>query len=137
MLSISGINYGIIVIRVSIFIVTLFAFTNIAVALNWQDKEVKKPGCPETLIGEWDSEKLNFHNEKTINIQDNKIIIIGNHNSEEYFLSNKHSFKVGGKSIEFTVNVFDQEKEICLKTQAHLITTKIDCWNSNLFSHNC
>ena len=126
MLSISTTNYGTIVIRVSIFIVTLFAFTNIAIALNWQNKEVKKAGCPETSIGEWKSEILNFHNEKIINIQDNKIVIMGSHNSDEYFIHNKRSIKIGGKSIEFAENVLGGEKEISLKTQHHLITTKID-----------
>ena len=134
MLSISATNCGTIVIRVSIFIVTLFAFTNIAIALNWQDKEVKETGCPETPIREWKSETLNLHNEKIINIQENKIVIIGNQNSDEYFLRNKNAFKIGEKFIEFTVNTDDRKKEFYLKVWPHLITTRIYYENN---THNC
>jgi hypothetical protein len=109
-LSISGTNYRIILIRVSIFIVTLFLFANIAIALNWQDKEVKKASCPETSIGVWDSEILNLYNERIINIKDNKIVIIGNQNSDEFFLRNKNSFNIGEKLIEFNINTDYQKK---------------------------
>ena len=109
-LSISGTNYRIILIRVSIFIVTLFSFANIAIALNWQDKEVKKASCPETSIGVWDSEILNLHNERIINIKDKKIVIMGNHNSDEYFLRNNNSVKIGDKFIEFNINTDDRKK---------------------------
>ena len=136
-LDIRGTSYGVIVIRTCIFIITLLAFTDIALALSLQDKEVAVDGCTKTAIGEWKSKKLSFHNEKTINIQDNKIVIMGSHNSDEYFLLNKGSFKVGGKSIEFTVNVLGKEKEIYLKTQPHLITTKIDYGNNIHDFHNC
>ena len=137
MLSISTKNYGTIVIKVSIFIVILFAFTNIALALNWQDKEVKATSCPGNSIGEWNSEIINFHNEKIINIQDNKIIIINNHNSNKYSLHNKNSFKIGEKLIEFNINTGDQKKEVFLKAWPNLIATKIDYENSNNNSHNC
>ena len=136
-LDIRGISYGVIVIRTCIFIITLLAFTSIAFALSLQVKEVAVGGCTKTAIGEWKSEKLNFHNEKTINIQNNRIVIIGSHNSDEYFLRNKRSFKVGGKSIEFTVNVLGGEKEISIKTQPHLITTKIDYGKNIHDFHNC
>ena len=136
-LDIRGISYGVIVIRTCIFIITLLAFTNIALALSLQDKEVAMDGCAKTAIGEWKSEKLSFRNEKTINIQDKKIVIMGSHNFDEYFLRNKLSYKVGGKSIEFTVNVLDREKEISLKTQPHLITTKIDYGKNIHDFHNC
>ena len=62
---------------------------------------------------------------------------MGSHNSDEYFLRNKRSFKVGGKSIEFTVNVLGGEKENSLKTQAHLITTNIDYGKYIHDFHNC
>jgi hypothetical protein len=137
MLSISATNCGTIVIRVSIFIVTLFAFTNIAIALNWQDKEVKETGCPETPIREWKSETLNLHNEKIINIQENKIVIIGNHKSDEYFLRNKKSFKIGEKFIEFNINTDDRKKEVYLKVRPNLINTKTDYENSNNNTYNC
>ena len=137
MLSISTTNYGTIVIRVSIFIVTLFSFANIAIALNWQNKEVKKAGCPETSIGVWDSEILNLHNERIINIQDKKIVIIGNHNSDDYFLRNNNSVKIGDKFIEFNINTDDRKKEAYLRAKAHLIATKIDYENSNHNSRNC
>jgi thioredoxin-related protein len=136
-LDIRGISYGVIVIRTCIFIITLLAFTSIALALSSQDKEVTVDGCTKTAIGEWKSEKLNFHNEKTISIQDNKVVIMGSHNSVEYFLRNKRSFKVGGKSIEFTVNFLGGEKEISLKTQPHLITAKIDYGKNIHDFHNC
>ena len=136
-LDIRGTSYGVIVIRTCIFIITLLAFTNIALALSLQDKEVAVDGCAKTAIGEWKSKKLSFRNEKTINIQDNKIVIMGSHNSDEYFLRNKRSYKVGGKPIEFTVNVLDREKEISLKTQPHLITTKIDYGKNIHDFHNC
>ena len=136
-LDIRGTNYGVILIRTCIFVITLLAFTSIALALSLQDKEVAVDGCTKTTIGEWKSEKLNFHNEKTINIQDNKIVIMGSHDSDEYFLRNKRSFKIGGKSIEFTENVLGGEKEISLKTQPHLITTEIDYGKSNHDYHNC
>ena len=110
MLSMNGTNYRIVLIRVTIFIVILFSFTNIAIALNWQDKEVKKAGCPETSIGVWDSEILNLHNERIINIKDNKIVIIGNQNSDEFFLRIKNSFKIGEKFIEFNINTDDRKK---------------------------
>ena len=136
-LDIRGTSYGVIVIRTCIFIITLLAFTSIALALSLQDKEVAVDGCTKTAIGDWKSEKLNFHNEKTINIQDNKIVIMGSHNSDEYFIHNKRSIKVGGKSIEFTENVLGGEKEISLKTQHHLITTKIDYGKNIHDFHNC
>ena len=136
-LDIRGARYGVIVVRTCMFIITLLAFTSIALALSLQDKKMAVDGCTENEIGEWKSEKLNFHNEKTINIQDNKIVIMGSHNSDEYFLLNKRSFKVGGKPIVFTVNVLDREKEIYLKTQPHLITTKIDYGKNNHDFHNC
>ena len=135
MLSISTTNYGTIVIRVSIFIVTLFAFTNIAIALNWQNKEVKKAGCPETSIGVWDSEILNLHNERIINIKDKKIVIMGNHNSDEYFLRNNNSVKIGDKFIEFNINTDDREKEVYLKVWPNFVATKFDYENNN--THNC
>ena len=137
MLSISGTNYGTIVIRVSIFIVTLFAFTNISLALNWQDKEVKAASCPGNSIGEWNSEIINFHNEKIINIQDNKVVIFSNRISNEYFLRNKSSLKIGHKFIEFAVNAYDQKKEVYLKARPNLINTKTDYENSHNSSHNC
>jgi hypothetical protein len=136
-LNISGTSYGLIVIRAGVFVVTLFAFTNIALALNWQDKEVKKAGCLETSIGVWDSEILSFHNEKIINIQDNKIIIIDNHNSDKYSLHNKNSFKIGEKLIEFNINTDDRKKEVYLKVWPNLIATKIDYVNSNHNPQNC
>jgi hypothetical protein len=129
-------SYGIIVIRASILIITLFLFTNIALALNWQGKEVQKAGCPENSIEVWDSEILNLHNEKIINIQDNKIVIIGNHDSGEYFISNKNSLKIGDKFIEFTTNTDDRIKKVYLNDRPHL-TTKIDYENSNHNTHNC
>jgi hypothetical protein len=130
-------SYGVIVIRTCIFIITLLAFTSIALALSWEGKGFALDGCTETETEEWKTEKLNFHNEKTINIKGNKIEIMGSHNSDEYFLSNKHSFEVGGKSIEFTWNILGLEKEIYLKTQPHLITTKIDYGKSNHDFHSC
>ena len=136
-MDIRGTSYGEIVIRTCIFIITLLGFTSIALALSFQDKEVAVDGCTKTAIGEWESEKLNFDNEKTINIQDNKIVIMGSHNSDKYFLRNKRSYKVGGKSIEFTVNILDREKEISLKTQPLLINTKIDYGKNIHDFHNC
>jgi hypothetical protein len=136
-LDIRGTSYGVIVIKTCIFIITLFTFTSIALALSLQDKEVAVDGCTKTAIGEWKSEKLSFHNEKTINIQDNKIIIMGSHNSDEYFLRNKRSYKVGGKSIEFSVNILDRVKEISLKNQRHLINTEIDYGKNIHEFHNC
>jgi hypothetical protein len=134
---IRGTNYGLIVIRTCVFIITLLAFTSIAFALSWEGKGFTVDGCTDNPIKEWKSEKLGFHNEKTINIKGNKIVIMGSHNSDEYLLRNKHSFEVGGKSIEFTVNILDREKEIYLKTQPHLITTKKDYGKSNHDFHNC
>ena len=94
--------------------------------------------CTDNPIEEWEYEKLSFLNEKTINIKGNKIVIMGSHNSDEYFLRNKHSFEVGGKSIEFTGNILCLEKETYLKTQPHyLITTKIDYGKSHNDFHNC
>ena len=136
-LNITGASYGVIVIRAGVFVVTLIAFANIALALNWQDKEVKKAGCPETAIGVWGSEILSLRNEKIINIQDNKIIIIDNHNSDKYSLHNKNSFKIGEKLIEFNINTGDRKKEVYLKVWPNLIATKIDYENSNNNSHNC
>jgi hypothetical protein len=134
---IRGTSYRLIVIRTCVLIITILAFTNIALALSWEDKGFAVDGCSETAIEEWESEKLNFQNEKTINIKSNKIVIMGSHNSGEYFLSNKNSFEVGGKSVEFTVNILGREKEIYLKTQPNLITTKIDYGKSNHDFHNC
>jgi hypothetical protein len=134
---IRGTNYGLIVIRTCVFIITLLAFTSIALALSWEDRGFAVDGCTETAIEEWKSEKLNFHNEKTINIKGNKIVIMGSQNSDEYFLPNEHSFEVGGKSIEFTVNISDREKEIYIKPQPHLITTKKDYGKRNQDFHNC
>jgi mRNA-degrading endonuclease HigB of HigAB toxin-antitoxin module len=136
-LDIRGTSYGVIVIKTCIFIITLLAFTSIAFALSWEGKGFAVDGCTDSPIEEWKSEKLSFHNEKTINIKGSKIVIIGSHNSDEYFLRNKHSFEVGGKSIEFTVNISDREKEIYIKTQPHLITTKKDYGKSNHDFHNC
>jgi hypothetical protein len=136
-LNIHWTSYGIIVIRASILIITLFLFANIALALNWKDKEVKEAGCTETPIGGWESEILNLHNEKIINIQESKIVIIGNHKSDEYFLRNKKTFKIGEKNIEFNINADDRKKEFYLKIGPHLITTKFDYENSNHSSHNC
>ena len=136
-LDIRGTSQGVIVIRTCIFIIILLAFTSIAFALSLQVKEVAVGGCTKTAIGDWKSEKPNFHNEKTINIQGNKIVIMGSHHSDDYFIRNKHSFKVGGKSIEFTVNVLDRGKETYLKNQPHLIKTKIDYEKNNNDSHNC
>jgi hypothetical protein len=133
MLSISTKNYGTIVIKVSIFIVILFAFTNIALALNWQDEEVKAASCPGNSISEWNSELINFHNEKIINIQDNKVVIFSNRISNE----NKSSLKIGRKFIEFAVNADDQKKEVYLKARPNLINTKTDYKNSHNSSHNC
>ena len=135
-LNIRGTSYGIIVVRVCILIIILFAFTNIALALNWKDREVSEAGCPETSIKIWKSEILNFRNEKTINIQDNKIVISGNHDSGEYFISNKNSLKIGDKFIEFTINTDDRIKEVYLNNRPHL-ATKIDYENSNHNTHNC
>jgi hypothetical protein len=136
-LNIRGTSYGIIVIRACIFNITLFAFTNIALALNWKDKEVTEAGCPETSIGEWKSEILNFHNEKIINIQDNKIVIIDYQNSDKYFLSNKDSLKIGDKFVELPIKTDDQKEKVYLKVRPHLITTRIDYENSNHSTHNC
>ena len=136
-LNIRGTSCGVIVIRACILIIILFAFTNIALALNWKDREVREVGCPETSIKIWKSEILNFRNEKTINIQDNKIVISGNHDSGEYFISNKNSLKIGDKFIEFNINTEDQKKEVYLKVWPNLIATKIDYENSNNNSHNC
>jgi hypothetical protein len=130
-------SYGLIVIRTCVFIITLLAFTGIALALSWEGKGFAVDGFTDNPIEEWKSEKLNFHNEKTINIKDNKIVIMGSHNSDEYFLRNNHSFEVGGKSIEFTVNILDREKEIYFKTQPNLITMKKDYGKSNHDFYNC
>ena len=97
---------------------------------------MQKAGCPENSIEVWDSEILNLHNEKIINIQDNKIVIIGNHDSGEYFISNKNSLKIGDKFIEFTTNTDDRIKKVYLNDRPHL-TTKIDYENSNHNTHNC
>jgi hypothetical protein len=134
---IRGTSYGLIVIKTCIFIITLLAFTGISLALSWEEKGFAVDGCTESAIEEWKSEKLNFHNEKTINIKGNKIVIMGSHNSDEYFLRNKDSFEVGGKSIEFNVNILDREKENYLKTRSHLITTKIDYGKINHDFHKC
>jgi hypothetical protein len=136
-LNIRETSYGVIVIKACIFIITLFTFTNIALALNWQDKAVKEDGCLKTSIGDWNLEILNFQNEKIINIQDKKIVINGNHNSDEYFLRNKNSLKIGGKFIEFAMNTNSRNKEVYFKNGPHLITTKIEYENSNHNSHNC
>ena len=96
---------------------------------------MKKASCPETSIGVWDSEILNLHNERIINIKDNKIVIIGNQNSEEFFLRNKNSFKIGEKFIEFNINT-DDRKKVYLKFWPNLIATKIDYQNSNN-AQNC
>ena len=136
-LDVRGTNCRVIVIRTFIFIIGLFAYTSIAFALNWEGKGLAVDGCTETAIEKWKSGKLNFINEKTINIKGNKIVIMGSHNSDEYFLRNKQSFEVGGKPIEFTVNILDREKEIYFKTQPHLITTKKDYGKSNHDFHNC
>lgn len=134
---IRGTSYGLIVIRICVFIITLLAFTSIAFALGWEGKGFAVDGCTETAIEEWKSEKLNFYNEKTINIKGNKIVIMDSHNSGEYFFRNKHSFEVGGKSIEYNVNILDREREIYLKTQPHLITKKKDYGKSNNNFQNC
>ena len=134
-LNIRGTSYGIIVVRVCILIIILFAFASIALALNWKDREVRETGCLETSIGVWKSEILNFRNEKTINIQDNKIVISGNHDSGEYFISNKNSLKIGDKIIEFTINA-DDRKKVYLNVRPHL-TNKIVYENSNHNTHNC
>jgi hypothetical protein len=136
-LDIRGTSSGVIVTRICMFIITLLAFSSIALALSSEGKGLAVDGCTESAIEEWKSKKLDFHNEKTINIKGNKIVIMGSHNSDEYSLRNKHSFEVGGKSIEFNVNILDRVKENYLKTQPHLISTKIDYGKSNHDFHNC
>jgi hypothetical protein len=133
-LNISWTSYGVILIRACVFIVTIFAFSNIALALKWQDKEIEKAVCPETSIEELESEILNFHNEKIINIKDNKIVIIDSQNSEKYFLRNKNSLKIGDKFVELNINTDGQKKEVYLKVWPHLITTRIYYENN---THNC
>ena len=130
-------GYGEIAIRTCIMIIAFFVCSSIALALNWQDKEVKKASCPETSIKVWGSEILNLYNERIINIKDNKIVIIGNHKSEEYFLRNKKSFKIGEKFIEFNINTDDREKEVYLKVWPNFVATKIVYENSNNNTHNC
>jgi hypothetical protein len=125
------------VIGACIFILILFAYINFASALNWQDKEWMEASCPNTAIGTWKSENPNFPNGKILNIQKNKISIIGNHNSEEKFIHKKSSVQVGGKFIEMVIQPMEQDKNIYLKIRPHLITSTRDQGNKKPITYNC
>ena len=119
------------------FMLILFAYINFASALNWQDKEWKEANCPNTAMGTWISENPNFPNGKILNIQKNKISIIGSHNTEEKFIYKKSSIQVGDKFIEMVLQPMEQEKNLYLKIRPHLITSTSGQENKILNSYNC
>ncbi len=120
-----------------IFLLILFAYINFASALSWQDKEWKDANCPNTGIGTWISENPNSPNGKILNIQKNKISIIGNHDSEDKIFYKKSSIQVGGKFIEMVLSPMKQEKNIYLKMRPHLITSRSGQGNNKLSTYNC
>lgn len=136
-LKIFGIDCGVKITIACMFLIPLFAFTSIALALNWQDQDWKGAGCPETAIGEWGSEKPNSHIETSISIQKNKITIIGSNNSKEETLYKKSSFQIGEKFIEFSLRPVEGGKRIYLKVRPHLITPIKDSGDVNQNSRDC
>jgi len=125
------------VIGACIFFLILFAYINFASALNWKDKEWVEASCPNTAIGTWKSENPNFPNGKILNIQKNKVSIIGNHNSGEKYIHKKGSIQVGGKFIEMVLQPLENEKNIFLKIRPHLITSKSGHENNKPITYNC
>jgi hypothetical protein len=112
-------HFGILIV-ITIYIIALFLFASSAYALNWNDKEWRDAGCPQSAIGLWKLDGSD-NNAKTMRIEKGKVAIIAENNFEENFLYEQISLKVGDKFIELFLNPVDHVKKVYLKIRPHLI----------------
>jgi hypothetical protein len=130
-------NHLRILIVTTIYLVVLFLFSSSAYALNWNDKEWKDAGCPQSAIGLWKFDGSD-NKEKTMRIEKGKVAIIAGNNIEEKFLYETISLKVGDKFIELFLNSIDHVKKIFLKIRPHLISPiRKSLGDVNKNSYNC
>ena len=131
-----GSRFGILIVT-PLYIIALFLITSSAYALNWNDKEWKGAGCPQSAIGLWKIDGSDG-NENAMRIEKGKIAIIENNKSEENFLYEQTPLKDGVKYIELSLDPLHHGKKIYLKIRPHLITQiNRDIGDVNKNTHNC
>ena len=131
-----GSRFGILIVT-PLYIIALFLFTSSAYALNWNDKEWKDAGCPQSAIGLWRSDGPD-NNKKDMRIEKGKVAIITNNKSEEIYLYEQTFVKDGSKFIELVLDPVAHKKQIYLKIRPHLISPiRKGQGGVNKSSYNC
>ena len=131
-----GSHFGVLIVT-PLYTIALFLFTGSAYALNWNDKEWRDAGCPQSAIGLWKLDGSD-NNAKTMRIEKGKVAIIAENNFEENFLYEQISLKVGDKFIELFLNSIDHVNKIYLKIRPHLISPiRKSLGDVNKNSYNC
>jgi hypothetical protein len=115
-----GSHFGVLIVT-PLYTIALFLFTGSAYALNWNDKEWRDAGCPQSAIGLWKLDGSNG-NEKAMRIEKGEIAIMENNKPEEKFLYEQTPLKVGVKYIELFLDPLHHGKKIYFKIRPHLIT---------------
>ncbi len=91
----------------NLFITLIFAlvgllsfFINPGYSLGWEDEEWLKPGCPETVSGNWAVDNPATTNLKFLSINNKEVIYISKNNRERKFRITKSSFTLENRYIE-------------------------------------
>ena len=121
---------------VAICFFVLFSFSGTAYALNWNDREWREAGCPESAIGLWNTDGSN-NNDKTMRIEKHKVSIIADNNIEGEFVYRKKPLKDRGKFIELFVKPVDHEKQVYIKIRPHMISQIMGAGDGTQSSYNC
>ena len=117
----------------------ILIWTNVASALDWNDKGWVGASCPPNIFGTWVSEDMNVENERVLNIRHNKISLITNHILEEEYSFDKKNMVMNEKFMEVNLQstLSDEEKSAYLKIRPHLVSSEKYSKNTNTTAQNC
>ncbi len=106
-------------------------------ALGWNDKEWVEAGCPSNIFGAWISRGAEINSKNLLNIYQDKIIFINNHNLEKKYSFNPENILKNSSYLGVKLQPVTKDKTVYLKIRPHLVRSKHTTQQMNKTIQNC
>jgi len=127
-------------LKVSVFACTLFFIIVLTIsvsAFGWNDKEWVEAGCPSNIFGAWVSRGAEINSKNLLNIYQDKIIFINNHNLEKKYSFNSKDILKNSSYVGVKLQPDTKDKTVYLKIRPHLVRSKTTAEHMNKTIQSC
>ena len=111
--------------------------SNSVTALSWDDKEWIEAGCASNIFGTKLTSGLEVNSGKLLNIYQDKIVFLNNHNFEEKYSYNQKNILRDRAYISVNLQPLSKEKSIYLKLRPHSVHPETNTLPISKITQNC